>query len=56
MTLFRLDASINPATSSSRAIADIVEAEWQAADPDGTIVRKGDFLTPARIGARRVRP
>ena len=40
MTLFRLDASINPATSSSRAIADIVEAEWQAANPDGTIVRK----------------
>jgi FMN-dependent NADH-azoreductase len=40
MTLFRLDASINPATSTSRAIADIVEAEWQAANPDGTIVRK----------------
>jgi FMN-dependent NADH-azoreductase len=40
MTLFRLDASINPATSSSRAIADIVEAEWQAANPGGTIVRK----------------
>jgi FMN-dependent NADH-azoreductase len=40
MTLFRLDASINPATSSSRALADIVEAEWQAANPGGTIVRK----------------
>jgi len=40
MTLFRLDASINPATSSSRAIADIVEAEWLAANPGGTIVRK----------------
>jgi FMN-dependent NADH-azoreductase len=40
MTLFRLDASINPATSSSRAIADIVEAEWQAANPGGEIVRK----------------
>lgn len=40
MTLFRLDASINPANSSSRAIADIVEAEWQAAHPGGTIVRK----------------
>jgi FMN-dependent NADH-azoreductase len=40
MTLFRLDASINPANSSSRAIADIVEAEWQAANPGGTIVRK----------------
>ena len=40
MTLFRLDASINPATSSSRVIADIVEAEWQAANPDGPVVRK----------------
>jgi FMN-dependent NADH-azoreductase len=40
MTLFRLDASINPANSASRAIADIVEAEWQAANPGGTIVRR----------------
>jgi FMN-dependent NADH-azoreductase len=40
MTLFRLDASINPANSSSRAIADIVEAEWRAENPGGTIVRK----------------
>src|SRR5215469_15360706 len=40
MTLFRLDASINPATSSSRAIADIVEAEWEAAHPGGAIVRR----------------
>jgi FMN-dependent NADH-azoreductase len=40
MTLFRLDASINPANSSSRAIADIVEAEWQAANPDGTVIRR----------------
>ena len=39
MTLFRLDASINPATSASRAIADIVEAEWQAAHPGGTVTR-----------------
>jgi len=40
MTLFRLDASINPVTSSSRAIADIVEAEWEAAHPGGEIVRR----------------
>jgi FMN-dependent NADH-azoreductase len=40
MTLLRLDASINPATSASRAIADIVEAEWQAANPGGTVVRR----------------
>ena len=40
MTLFRLDASINPATSASRAIADIVESEWLAANPGGTVVRR----------------
>ena len=40
MSLFRLDASINPANSSSRAIADIVEHEWQAAQPDGAVVRR----------------
>jgi FMN-dependent NADH-azoreductase len=40
MPLFRLDASINPANSSSRAIADIVEAEWQAANPGVPVVRK----------------
>jgi FMN-dependent NADH-azoreductase len=40
MTLFRLDASINPANSSSRAIADIVEAEWRAENPGAAIVRK----------------
>ena len=40
MTLFRLDASINPVTSSSRAIADIVEAEWEAAHPGGPVVRR----------------
>ena len=40
MTLFRLDASINPANSASRAIADIVESEWLAANPDDTVVRR----------------
>jgi FMN-dependent NADH-azoreductase len=40
MTLLRLDASINPANSASRAIADIVESEWLAANPAGTIVRR----------------
>ena len=40
MTLFRLDASINPANSASHAIADIVESEWVAANPDDTIVRR----------------
>jgi FMN-dependent NADH-azoreductase len=40
MTLFRLDASINPATSASRAIADIVESEWLAENPAGIVVRR----------------
>lgn len=39
MTLFRLDASIHPATSASRELADIVEAEWLAAHP-GDVVRR----------------
>jgi FMN-dependent NADH-azoreductase len=38
--LFRIDASINPANSASRAIADITEAEWLAAHPGGTVVRR----------------
>jgi FMN-dependent NADH-azoreductase len=40
MTLFRLDASINPANSASHAIADIVESEWLAANPAGQVVRR----------------
>jgi FMN-dependent NADH-azoreductase len=46
MKLFRLDASINPANSSSRAIADIVEAEWQAANPGGEVIRKDLGTSP----------
>ncbi|MET0991769.1 MAG: NAD(P)H-dependent oxidoreductase [Lacisediminihabitans sp.] len=40
MTLFRLDSSILPATSASRALGDIVEAEWATAHPDSIIVRR----------------
>jgi FMN-dependent NADH-azoreductase len=40
MSLFRLDASINPATSQSRALADLVEAEWTSAHPDSIITRR----------------
>jgi FMN-dependent NADH-azoreductase len=46
MTLFRLDASISPATSASRAIADIVEAEWQAAHPGAAVVRRDVGTAP----------
>jgi FMN-dependent NADH-azoreductase len=40
MTLFRLDASIFPATSSSRSLADLVEAEWLATHPASSVVRR----------------
>lgn len=40
MSLFRLDASIMPATSQSRALADLVEAEWSAAHPDSVVTRR----------------
>jgi FMN-dependent NADH-azoreductase len=40
MSLYRLDASINPATSHSRALADLVEAEWTREHPDSTITRR----------------
>lgn len=40
MTLFRLDASILPATSASAEIADVVEAKWTAAHPGEAVVRR----------------
>ncbi len=40
MSLFRIDASITPATSQSRALADLVEAEWSAAHPDSVVTRR----------------
>jgi FMN-dependent NADH-azoreductase len=40
MNLFRLDASILPAASSSAEIADIVEARWIAAHPGEKVVRR----------------
>src|SRR5258708_23985774 len=40
MTLFRLDASILPATSASTELADLLEAEWTAAHPGRPVVRR----------------
>ena len=40
MSLYRLDASINPPTSQSRALADLVEAEWTSEHPDSLITRR----------------
>jgi FMN-dependent NADH-azoreductase len=40
MTLFRLDASIRRDGSHSRALADLVEAEWRSARPDDRVVNR----------------
>lgn len=40
MSLFRLDASILPATSASRSLADLVEREWVNAHPDSVVTRR----------------
>jgi FMN-dependent NADH-azoreductase len=40
VTLFRLDASINPDGSASRAIGDLAENEWVAAHPSENITRR----------------
>lgn len=46
MSLFRLDASILPATSASRSLADLVEAEWVNAHPTASVVRRDLSLEP----------
>ncbi|HUN38501.1 MAG TPA: NAD(P)H-dependent oxidoreductase [Trebonia sp.] len=46
MTLFRLDASINPDGSASRAIGDIVENEWAAVHPGEHVVRRNVGTDP----------
>lgn len=51
MTLFRVDASILPATSASRALGDLVEAEWLAAHPDSTVARRDIALEPVPTNA-----
>jgi FMN-dependent NADH-azoreductase len=40
MTLFRLDASIRVDGSHSRALGDLVEQEWTAANLDGRVLRR----------------
>jgi FMN-dependent NADH-azoreductase len=40
MTLFRLDASIRTDGSTSRALGDIVEAEWRAVHADSAVTRR----------------
>jgi len=53
MSLFRLDASIFPATSASRELADLVEAEWRAAHPASPVVRRSLAADPVAATAWR---
>ncbi|MGB3731996.1 FMN-dependent NADH-azoreductase [Microbacterium sp.] len=46
MSLFRLDASILPATSASHSLADLVEAEWTSSHPDSTVTRRDLSVDP----------
>lgn len=57
MSLFRLDASINPTNSTSRAVADIVEASWREGQPDAAVTRRSIGLEPldSHLWARAVR-
>jgi len=64
VTLFRLDASISPRQSASRAMADLVEAEWHQAHPGGPVIRRpvgtdplpADAWANAVTGARTPEP
>jgi len=46
VTLFRLDASINPDGSASRVIGDIVENEWEAVHPGERVIRRNVGTDP----------
>jgi len=51
MSLFRLDASIRVDGSASREIADLVETEWRAQNPDGAVTRRHVGTEPVPAGA-----
>lgn len=46
MNLYRLDASITPASSASRRLGDIVESAWSSARPDGVVIREDLSANP----------
>ena len=58
--LFRLDASLFPEASVSRAVADTFEKVWTQEHPDGTVLRRDlgtapvPFLDPVAVSARFV--
>lgn len=49
MTLFRVDASLFPDYSASRALGDLVEAEWVAAHPGEEVKRRDLVSDPIRF-------
>jgi len=51
MSLFRLDASIRTEGSTSRALGDIVEAEWHTNHPDSAISRRHIGVDPLPVTA-----
>ncbi|SDU27229.1 FMN-dependent NADH-azoreductase [Gordonia westfalica] len=53
MSLFRLDTSIFPSTSASRALGDLVELEWTSAHPDSTVTRRDLSTDPVPVTAWR---
>lgn len=53
MHLFRLDASIHPDGSASRALADIVEERWHHATPESHVTRRDIGATPLPSDAWR---
>jgi FMN-dependent NADH-azoreductase len=46
MSLFRLDASVFPARSATRQLADLVESEWLTAHPDSAVLRRDIAADP----------
>lgn len=51
LTLFRLDASILPATSASRALGDLAEEQWVAARPGAAVTRRDLAAAPVPADA-----
>jgi FMN-dependent NADH-azoreductase len=51
LSLFRLDASIFPANSATRALGDLVEAEWRSGHPDSLVVRRDLSVAPVSANA-----
>lgn len=49
MSLFRVDASLFPGFSASRALGDLVEAEWAAAHPGAAVTRRDLTAEPIRF-------